>query len=46
MGMEQRLLLYEVFAEIEDYMEMSKFITSENDNVAAYGYEYLSVKLV
>ena len=44
-GYGTKIALYDVFAEIEDYMEMSKCITSENDIIAAYGCEHFSVRL-
>ena len=45
-GYGTNIALYDVFTEIEDYMEMSKCITAENDIIVADGYEYSSMKLV
>ena len=45
-GYRTKSALYDVFAEIENDMEMSKGVTSENDIVATDGCEYSSVKFI
>ena len=40
------IALYDVFAEIEDDMEMLKGVTSKNDIIAADGCEYSSLKFI
>ena len=43
-GYGTEIALYDVFAEIEDGMEMSKGVTPKNDIIASDGCEYSSVK--
>ena len=45
-GYGMKIALYDIFAEIENDMEMPKGFTSKNDIVAADGCEYLSVKFI
>ena len=45
-GYGTKIALYDFFAEIEDGMEISKGVTSENDMIVADGCEFLSVKLI
>ena len=45
-GYGTKIALYDIFAEIDYYMEMSKGVTSKNDIIAADGCEYSNVKLV